>query len=711
MTTFANHPASKLLDFSQQLDINLLENVINTMHHGTGSQQQVAQELLNNLMEHPDAWTKVDMILQSSKDMQTKYYALQMLERLVQTRWKTLTRNQSEAVKKFVVQSIIEISHHPAIMEKEGARLLRLNAVVVEILKQEWPDHWPNFIYDIVGASVISESLCENNMAILKLFCEEVLDFSRGQTTHLKAKHLKDHLRSEFPQLFKLCLVVMDNSQNARLVNATLETLLLLLHCALGAEFGLLDYIGETNLTEYLIRFLNVPMFHNVVLGFLRAHWVLLKVVVKKLFEFMHQTQDGVRDMACNTFLTVAQKCRHSFVQVQEGETVPFINEILHHIQAIIRDLQPQQVHVIYEAVGCMIEAQEDQEVQVQLIKKYMRLPNQEWKRIIMAATKNVNILLEEMTLGQLAGILEVNVTACRAVGHLFVVQLGQIYLDMLHVYKLLSAAISTAIRNNGETVTKVPHIQSMMMVKRQILKLISGWVSCSDDPQVVADMFVPPLLDAVLLDYQNNVPAARDPEVLRTVATVVNKLGDRVSGQIPQIFDAVFDCTWNMMKRDFEAFPEHRIHFFSLLKAAMSQCSQAFLSFAPAQFNIVRYTILWAFKHTMRNVANAGLQTLYTVLQTMSAREAVTKREDQTFFTDILQLVLSVVTDMPPSWPAYSQLEAFVVGLFSLHKDIPAFTELLRNFLLQIQEFSGQDSQNLFLEERDLALLQAQEN
>jgi len=40
-----------------------------------------------------------------------------------------------------------------------------------------------------------------------------------------------------------------------------------------------------------------------------------------------------------------------------------------------------------------------------------------------------------------------------------------------------------------------------------------------------VAENFVPPLLEAVLLDYKTNVPAAREPEVLSTMATIVNKL------------------------------------------------------------------------------------------------------------------------------------------------------------------------------------------
>ncbi len=37
---------------------------------------------------------------------------------------------------------------------------------------------------------------------------------------------------------------------------------------------------------------------------------------------------------------------------------MPFIEEILNNIRAIICDLQPQQVHTFYEAVGYMIQAQ-----------------------------------------------------------------------------------------------------------------------------------------------------------------------------------------------------------------------------------------------------------------------------------------------------------------------------------------------------------------
>lgn len=41
--------------------------------------------------------------------------------------------------------------------------------MALQILKQEWPDQWPEFIPEIVHASKTSEALCQNNMCILKL--------------------------------------------------------------------------------------------------------------------------------------------------------------------------------------------------------------------------------------------------------------------------------------------------------------------------------------------------------------------------------------------------------------------------------------------------------------------------------------------------------------------------------------------------------------
>ncbi|KAI5638839.1 exportin 1-like protein domain-containing protein [Phthorimaea operculella] len=1029
--------ASKLLDFNQKLDITLLDNIVGCLYSTVGEQQRIAQDILTALKEHPDAWTRVDTILEYSQNQETKYYALQILEQVIQTRWKVLPRNQCEGIKKYIVGLIIKNSSDPASMEANKVYLKKLNMILIQVLKREWPHNWESFISDIVGASKTNESLCQNNMVILKLLSEEVFVFSTGQLTQTKAKHLKDTMCSEFSQIFQLCQFVLENSQNAPLVDATLHTLLRFLN------WIPLGYIFEMKLISTLIfKFLNVPMFRNVTLSclteiagvtvsnyeeqfvalivqtmeqleamlplttnireaynagrdqeqvfiqnlalflctylkehgellekrgmtntltnalrylvlisevedveifkiclefwnalaaelykiapcshsanlyslgkvagrkalyadvlssvryimisrmakpeevlvvenengevvrefmkdtdsinlyknmretlvylthvdyqdterimteklsnqvngsewswknlntlcwaigsisgammeedekrflvvvikellglceqkkgkdnkaiiasnimyvvgqyprFLRAHWKFLKTVVNKLFEFMHETHDGVQDMACDTFIKIALKCRRHFVTTQVGEACPFIEEILSTISSIICDLQTQQVHTFYEAVGYMISAQVDQVAQEQLIEKYMLLPNQVWDDIISQASHNVDILKDPEAVKQLVSILKTNVRACRALGHPYVVQLGRIYLDMLNVYKVMSENISQAIALNGVVVTKQPLIKNMRIIKKETLKLIACWVSRSSDNSMVLENFIPPLLDAVLLDYQRTaIPDAREPEVLSCMGAIVYKLGGHITSEVPKIFDAVFECTLEMINKDFEEYPEHRTEFFLLLQAVNTHCFKAFLSIPPAQFKLVLDSIIWAFKHTMRNVADTGLQILYRLLQNVEQHPQAAQSFYQTYLCDILEHVFSVVTDtshgagltmhatilsyifslveagrvtvplgptpdnvlyiqeyvanlLKTAFPHLTdnQIKITVQGLFNLDQDIPAFKDHLRDFLVQIREYTGEDDSDLYLEERLFALRQAQE-
>ena len=260
MATLA-HQAAALLDFNKKFDINLLDSVVVSMYAGNGETQRMAQEVLTTLKEHPDAWTRVDAILEFSTNQQTKYYALQILEQVIKTRWKVLPRNQCEGIKKYIVALIIKTSSDAETLETNKTYLNKLNMILVQVLKREWPKHWESFIPDIVGASKTNESLCQNNMSILKLLSEELFDFSLGQITQTKAKYLKDTLCSEFSAIFHLCQFVLENSQNPPLVNVTLETLLLFLN------WIPLGYIFETKLINTLIyKFLPVPMFRNVTL-------------------------------------------------------------------------------------------------------------------------------------------------------------------------------------------------------------------------------------------------------------------------------------------------------------------------------------------------------------------------------------------------------------------------------------------------------------
>lgn len=71
-----------------------------------------------------------------------------------------------------------------------------------------------------------------------------------------------------------------------------------------------------------------------------------------------------------------------------------------------------------------------------------------------------------------------------------------------------MSENITAAIALNGEMVMKQPLIKSMRVVKKETLKLISDWVSRSNDHQMVSVHFFFFLLESLIIEFPviNNI-------------------------------------------------------------------------------------------------------------------------------------------------------------------------------------------------------------
>jgi exportin-1 len=77
-----------------------------------------------------------------------------------------------------------------------------------------------------------------------------------------------------------------------------------------------------------------------------------------------------------------------------------------------------------------------------------------------------------------------------------------------------------------GLIATKTPKVRQLRTIKKEILKLMETFIRKAEDLETVNANFMPPLMDAILGDYNRNVPAARDAEVLNVMATILNRLG-----------------------------------------------------------------------------------------------------------------------------------------------------------------------------------------
>jgi len=208
--------------------------------------------------------------------------------------------------------------------------------------------------------------------------------------------------------------------------------------------------------------------------------------------------------------------------------------------------------------------------------------------------------------------------------------------------------------------------------------------------------------------------------------------------------------------KKNFEDFPEHRLNFFKLLRAINLCAFPGLLAIgqrSAKQFQLVIDSIVWAFNHLERNIADTGLNILFELITNME-KSTVANDFFKTYFLPILQDLLGVLTDTfhkpgfrlqatilaklftivengkitVPLWksdqsfpnnPTFVreftmnllrrsfknltpvQIKEFVEGLFRLHSQTPNFKVHLRDFFVKLKEFGG-DQSGLFLEETE---------
>jgi len=167
---------------------------------------------------------------------------------------------------------------------------------------------------------------------------------------------------------------------------------------------------------------------------------------------------------------------------------------------------------------------------------------------------------------------------------------------------------------------------------------------------------------------------------------------------------------------------------------------------------------VIWAFKHTERNISETGLNILLEVLHNVSQEEHVVNVFYQQFCVRLIQEVLVVLFDSwhksgfklqalilrtmfhavegglvkAPLWDTNAlpdptmtnqrylrqfvencltmtnvtktQVHTFVEGLFDLTMDITTFKNHLRDFMVQLKEFVA-DNTELYREEQDAQL------
>jgi exportin-1 len=88
---------------------------------------------MHQFKEHPQSWTRVDTILEYSQNPQTKYFALQILEDLIKSRWRILPKEQRDGIKNYIVNLVIKLSTSDDVRLKNVLLLGQSNKVLVQV--------------------------------------------------------------------------------------------------------------------------------------------------------------------------------------------------------------------------------------------------------------------------------------------------------------------------------------------------------------------------------------------------------------------------------------------------------------------------------------------------------------------------------------------------------------------------------------------------
>lgn len=99
------------------------------------------------------------------------------------------------------------------------------------------------------------------------------------------------------------------------------------------------------------------------------------------------------------------------------------------------------------------------------------------------------------------------------------------------------------------------------------------------------------------------------------------------------------------MITKNFEDYPEHRLKFFSLLRAIATHCFPVLICLSSQQLKFVMDSIIWAFRHTERNIVETGLNLLLEMLNKFQALEFCNQFY-RTYFLTIEQEIFAVLTD-----------------------------------------------------------------
>ncbi|XP_014843037.1 PREDICTED: exportin-5 [Poecilia mexicana] len=134
-----------------------------------------------------------------------RHFGLQILEQVIKFRWNNMQQQEKVQLKECAMQLLATGTH--SILEEESHVKDALSRIVVEMIKREWPQHWPDMLKEMESLSSQGAAQTELVMLILLRLAEDVITFQTLPSQ--RRRDIQQTLTQNMDSIFSFLLTIL----------------------------------------------------------------------------------------------------------------------------------------------------------------------------------------------------------------------------------------------------------------------------------------------------------------------------------------------------------------------------------------------------------------------------------------------------------------------------------------------------------------------
>ncbi|KAM6956508.1 exportin-5 [Aplochiton taeniatus] len=134
-----------------------------------------------------------------------RHFGLQILEHVIKFRWNDMEQQEKFQLKNYAMILLSTGTH--SILEEESHIKDVLSRIMVEMIKREWPQHWPDMLKEMETLTSMGEAQTELVMLILLRLAEDVITFQTLPAQ--RRRDIQQTLTQNMDSIFSFLLTIL----------------------------------------------------------------------------------------------------------------------------------------------------------------------------------------------------------------------------------------------------------------------------------------------------------------------------------------------------------------------------------------------------------------------------------------------------------------------------------------------------------------------